>query len=100
MSGFLEQATYTSYNSSLEALAFRCHHVRRHIAAKTIMGGAVGDIGMRWKSFGSDDCLTDSESKCKHLVWQEDFKGIDAKTMVCVPVRRDSEDLVRFEDCL
>jgi hypothetical protein len=99
MSGSLGQTTYTSSNSSLEALASWCRHVSRHIAAKAIMWGAVGDIGMRWKSFGSDDYLADSGSKCKHLVCQEGFKGIDAKIMVCAfPVRRDSEDLVRYED--
>ena len=64
------------------------------------MWGAVGAIGMRWKSFGSDDCLAGSEPKCKYLVWQEGFKGIDMKATVCVfPVRRDNEDLVRCEDC-
>ena len=101
MSGSLGQATYTSSNSSIEALAFWCRHVRRHIAAKAIMWGAVGDIGMRWKSFGSDDCLASSEAKCKYIAWQEGFKGIDAKIIVCaIPVRRGSGDLVRCEDCL
>ena len=101
MSGSLGQATYTSSNSSLEARAFWCRHVRRHIADKAIMWGAVGHIGMRWKSFGSDDNVATSEPKCKYIAWQEGFKGIDAKTIACaISVRRDSEDLVRCEDCL
>ena len=78
MSGSLGQATYTSSNSSLESHAFWCRHLRPHIAAKAIMWGAVGAIGMRWKSFGSDDFLATSEPEYKCIAWQEPSKGSDA----------------------
>ena len=60
MTGSLGQATYTSSNSFLESIAFLCRLVRPHIAANALMCGAVGDIGMRWNSFATDDFLAHS----------------------------------------
>ena len=84
MTGSLGQATYTSSNSSLESIAFLCRLVRPHIAANALMWGAVGDIGMRWKSFATDDFLACSEPKCRCLALLRVFKGTDAKIGGCV----------------
>ena len=84
MTGSLGQSTYTSSNSSLESIAFWCRLVRHHIAANALMWGAVGDIGMRWKSFAIDDFLARSEPKCRCLVLLRAFKGTDAKIGGCV----------------
>ena len=84
MSGSLGQATYTSSNSSLESVAFLCRLARPHIAANALMWDAVGDIGMRWKSFATDDFLAPSEPKCRCLALLRIFKGTDAKIGGCV----------------
>ena len=84
MTGSLGQATYTSCNSSLESIVFGCRLVRSHIAANALMWGAVGDIGMRWKSFATDDFLARSEPKCRCIVLLRAFKGTDAKIGGCV----------------
>ena len=84
MTGSLGQAKYTSSNSSLESIAFGCRLVRPHIAANAHMWGAVGDIGMRWKSFATDDFLARSEPKCRCLALLRAFKGTDAKIGGCV----------------
>ena len=84
MTGSLGQATYTSSNSSLESIAFWCRLVRPHIAANALMWGAVGDIGMRWTSFATDDFLARSEPKCRCLALLRAFKGTDAKIGGCV----------------
>ena len=84
MTGSPGQATYTSSNSSLEPIAFWCRLVRPHIAANALMRGAVGDIGMRWTSFATDDFLARSEPKCRCIALLRVFKGFDAKIGGCV----------------
>ena len=100
MYGSLEQAAHMLSNLFPEVFVFWRRHAGRCIAVERMTQGIVEDVEAQQRSFGLNNYLTDSGFKCKYLVWQEDFKGIDAKIMVCVfPVRRDSEDLVRYEDC-
>ena len=84
MTGSLGQAAYTSSNSSLESIVFWCRLVRPHIAANALMWGAVGDIGMRWKSFATDDFLARSEPKNRCIALLRVFTGTAAKIGGCV----------------
>jgi hypothetical protein len=70
MTGSLGQATYTSSNAVLDAHSTGCRHSRPDLAAKTIMWGAVGSIGMRWKSFASYDLLGSATSPSECLSWR------------------------------
>lgn len=67
MTGSLGQATYTSSNAVLDAQSTGCRHSRPHSAARTVMWGAVGSIGMRWKSFASSDLLDGAASPSECL---------------------------------
>lgn len=54
MTGNMGQANYTAANIYLDKLPF---YQRPEIDAVTLMWGAVGNIGMRWKAFASADVL-------------------------------------------
>lgn len=54
MVGNMGQANYVAANSYLDKLPFQ---QRPYIEATTLMWGAVGHIGMRWKAFASQDFL-------------------------------------------
>merc|ERR1719491_1871247 len=54
MTGNLGQSNYTAANAALDKFPA---HQRPEIDAVTLMWGAVGGIGMRWKAFASADVL-------------------------------------------
>ena len=99
--GSLGQAAHAFSNLFPGIFALGRRHAGLCVVVETIMQGVVQEIKAKQRSFGLNNCLAASGLKCKCLVWQEPFKGTDAKIIVCVlPVRRDSEDLARCEGCL
>mmetsp|Transcript_28012 Transcript_28012/g.80360 ORF Transcript_28012/g.80360 Transcript_28012/m.80360 type:complete len:781 (-) Transcript_28012:48-2390(-) len=54
MMGNMGQANYVAANAYLDKLPA---HQRPEIEAVTLMWGAVGNIGMRWKAFASQDMM-------------------------------------------
>jgi len=67
MTGSPGQATYTSSNSVLDSNSAWSRHARAHSAASGLMWGGVGYMGMRWKSFGSEEILARSEPMCRSI---------------------------------
>ena len=51
---------------------------------ETIMQGVVKDIEAKQRSFGLNSFPAVSGLKCKYIVGQEVFKGVDAKITGCV----------------
>lgn len=65
MGGNPGQANYTSSNSYLESLSWWSRQQCPHYPAKSLLWGAVGDIGMRLKAFGSADLLSSGDGDIK-----------------------------------
>jgi len=63
MSGNTGQANYCAANSVLDALTFSMRTTNGHnnFEPITLMWGAVGGLGMRWKAFASQDFLAQVE---------------------------------------
>ena len=82
LTGTRGQSTYTCSNASLESNYKWLRHVSAHIAASSLLWGAVGYIGMRWKSFASDDFLGRSAPQHSCHALRFAFGNTDAK-FVC-----------------
>ena len=55
LTGNLGQATYTAANALLDANALCSRPIFPNIMSTALMWGFVGEIGMRLKSFASED---------------------------------------------
>ena len=75
------QSKYTCSNAFLESNSGWLRHVSAHIAASSLLWGAVGYIGMRWKSFASDDLLGLSRPLPEYNVLRSAFKNANAKLL-------------------